>query len=56
MPTWWFSQVDLHDGDETGVEVIGLGFFGVEDLDWISATGDREDRGLEEILRELDGV
>ena len=37
------GEVDLHDGDERGVEVVRLGSLGVEDLDGEGAPGDGED-------------
>lgn len=48
--------MDLHDRDQTGVQVIGLGFFGVQHLDWVGATRDGKNRSLVEILRELDSI
>ena len=33
----------LHDGDERGVQIVGLCLLGVQDLDWVCAPGDRED-------------
>lgn len=48
--------MNLHDGDEGGVEVVGFGFLGVEDLDGIGTSGDGEDGAAEEVLGELLGV
>ena len=48
--------MDLHDCDERGVEIVGFRFFGVEDFDGESTTGDGEDRTFEEIFRELFGI
>ena len=54
--TWGFSQVDLHDGDETGVKVIRLGFFAVEHLHRVGPSRDGEDGRFVEVLGELDGI
>lgn len=48
--------MNLHDCDETGVQVVRLRFFGVEDLHWISSSWDGEDGRLVEILGELHSV
>lgn len=48
--------MNLHDGDEAGVQIVGLGFFGVKNLNWIRSSWDGEDGRFVEILRELDGV
>ena len=45
--------MDLHDGDERGVEVVRLGSLGVEDLHGEGAPGDGEDGALEEVGRVL---
>ena len=45
--------MDLHDGDERGVEVVGLGLLCVEDLDRVRPAGNGEDGASEEVLREL---
>lgn len=42
--------MDLHDGDEGSVEVIGLGFLGVKDFDRVGSTGDSENGTTEEVL------
>eukprot|EP00964_Phaeocystis_antarctica_P093832 scaffold60638_cov54-Phaeocystis_antarctica.AAC.3 len=47
------GEVDLHHGDERGVEVVGLRRLGVEDLDGEGAARDREDRALVEVGRVL---
>lgn len=46
----------LHDGYETGVQVVRLRLLGVEHLDGKRPARYREDGRLEEVLRELDGV
>ena len=48
--------MDLHDGDEAGVQVVRLGLLGVQHLHGVRPTGDGEDGRLVEILGELDGV
>ena len=48
--------MNLHDCDETGVQVVRLRFFGVEDLHWVSSSWDCEDWRFVEILRELHSV
>ena len=50
------GEVDLHDGNEGGVEVVRLGLLGVEDLDGEGAAGDGEDGALVEVAREFFGV
>jgi len=47
---WRFREMDLHDCDESGVEVVGFGFFGVEDFDGEGVSGDGEDGAAEEVL------
>lgn len=48
--------MNLHDSDETGVEIVCLRLFGVEDLHWVRSAWDGEDRCFIEILRELHSV
>ena len=48
--------MDLHDSDETGIQVVRLRLFGVENLHWVSSSWDGEDGRFIEILRELHGV
>lgn len=48
--------MDLHYSDETGVQVVCLGLFGVENLHWEGSPRDGEDGSFEEILWELDGI
>ncbi len=48
--------MDLHHGDETGIQVVRLRFFGVENLHWEGSSWDGEDGSFKEILRELNGV
>ena len=48
--------MDLHACDETGVQVVRLRFFTVQNLHWESSAWDGEDGRFEEILRELHGV
>lgn len=51
-----FPQVDLHDRDQRGVQVVGLWLFRVQNLHRECAARNREYRSLEEVLGELDGV
>ena len=46
----------MHDGDDAGVEVVRLGFEGVEDLHREGPAGDRENGAVEEEGGELLGV
>ena len=48
--------MDLHDGDEAGVQVVRLGLLGVQDLHGVRSPGDGEDGSFVEVLGELDGV
>lgn len=48
--------MDLHDSDETGIQVVCLRFFGVEDLHWESSSWDGEDGSFKEILGEFDSI
>lgn len=48
--------MDLHDGDETGIQVVCLRLFGVEHLHWVGTPWDGEDGRFVEVLRELDGI
>ena len=48
--------MDLHDGDETGIQVVCLRLFAVENLHWESSSRDGEDGSFKEILGEFDGV
>ncbi len=48
--------MDLHHGDETGIQVVCLRFFGVENLHWEGSSWDGEDGSFKEILGELDGI
>ena len=48
--------MDLHDGDEGGVQVVRLGLLAVQDLHGEGPPGDGEDGRLKEVLGELDGV
>ena len=48
--------MDLHDGDEGGVQVVRLGLLAVQDLHGEGPPGDGEDGSLEEVLGELDRV
>lgn len=48
--------MDLHDCDQTGIKVVCLRFFGVENLHWVGSSWDGEDGSFIEILRELDGI
>ena len=36
--------MDLHDSNEGGIEVVALGLPGVEDVHWMGAARDGEDR------------
>ena len=45
--------MDLHDGDERGIEVIRLWLLRVEDLHREGTAGNSEDRTSKEVLREL---
>lgn len=54
--TWRFRQVDLHDRDQTGVQVVRLGFSGVQDLHGERSSRDGENGSFKEVLGELDGV
>lgn len=48
--------MDLHNGDETGIQIVGLRFFGVQDLHWESSSWDGEDGSFKEILGEFDSI
>lgn len=48
--------MNLHDGDETGVQVVRLRFFGVENLHWEGSSRDGEDGRFKEILGEFDSI
>lgn len=48
--------MDLHNSDETHIQVVSFGFSGVQDLNWEGSSWDGEDGGFEEILGELDGI
>lgn len=48
--------MNLHDCDETGIQVVCLRFFGVENLNRISSSRDGEDGRFIEILRELHSI
>ena len=48
--------MDLHDGDERRVEVVGLRLLRVQHLDRKRPPGNREDRSLKKVRGELDGV
>lgn len=48
--------MNLHDCDETGVQVVRLRFLGVENLHWVGPSWDGEDGSFIEILGELHGV
>jgi hypothetical protein len=50
------GKMDLHNGDEAGVHVVGLGLLGVKDLDGEGVSGNGEDGASEEVLGELLGV
>lgn len=54
--TWRFRQVDLHDRDQTGVQVVRLGFSGVQDLHGERSSRDGENGSFKEVLGELDSV
>ena len=45
--------MDLHDGDEGCIEVVGFWLLGVKDLDRIRASGDGEDGTSKEVFGEL---
>ena len=47
---WRFREMNLHHRDESGVEVVGFGFLGVEDLDGEGVSRDGEDGATEEVL------
>jgi hypothetical protein len=48
--------MDLHDGNERCVEVITLGFLGIQDFHGICSTWDSENGTTEEVLGELFSV
>lgn len=48
--------MDLHDGDQTGIQVISLRLFSVQHLYWVSTAWNGENGGLVEILGELHSV
>lgn len=48
--------MDLHDGDEGGVKVVGFRFFGIENFDRVGSAGDCEDGTAEEVFGELFGI
>lgn len=48
--------MNLHDSDETGIQVVSLRFFSVENLHWVGSSWDSEDGCFIEILRELHSV
>jgi hypothetical protein len=57
-----FGLVDHEDGTDGGLDVVGLGFFGVERLDREGSTGDLEERSfarvgsVAKVLLKLEGV
>lgn len=48
--------MNLHDGYQGRIEIVGLWLLRVKNLDWVCSTRDREDRASEEVRRELLGV
>ena len=48
--------MDLHDGNERCIKIVRFRLFSVEDLNRVGATGNSEDRTLEEVLGELFSV
>lgn len=41
--TRWLCEVDLHDCNERGIQVVRLCLLRVEDINWMSPTRDGED-------------
>jgi hypothetical protein len=48
--------MDLHDGDQRGIQVIALGLLRIEDLDRERSTGNGENGTAVEVLGELFGI
>ena len=48
--------MDLHDGNQCGIEVVRFRFLCVEDVHRVCAAGNGEDGGLVEVGGELDGI
>lgn len=48
--------MDLHDGDEAGVQVVRLRLSGVENFHWVCSPWDGEDWGFVKVLGEFHGV
>ncbi|KAF3853912.1 hypothetical protein F7725_014600 [Dissostichus mawsoni] len=48
--------MDLHDSDETGIQVVRLRLLAVQNLHWERSSWDGEDGRFTEILRELHSI
>lgn len=44
LRTWWLHQVDLHDGDQRGIQVVSLCLLGVQNLYRVGTARNRKDR------------
>lgn len=48
--TWRLSEVDLHDCDQAGIQIVSLRFFRVQNLHWICTTRDSKNRCFIKVL------
>lgn len=43
LRTWWLHQMDLHDGDQRGIQVVSLRLLRVQNLNRVGTTRNRKD-------------
>lgn len=43
LRTWWLHKVDLHDGDQRGIQVVSLRLFSVKNLNRVGTARNRKD-------------
>lgn len=43
LRTWWLHQMDLHDGDQRGIQVVSLRLFSVQNLHGVGTARNRKD-------------